>query len=162
MVGAEGSPRALDNLSRLAQRDLDAQLIVICGRNDVLRQRVTAMPSHMPIRAVGFVEHVADLMRSADLLLTKAGGLTLAEAFSCDVPVVVHDLLPGQEAGNLEFVLEHGAVEFAHGPRHLAQIVGDLIEQPARREALAARGARLARPHAAREIAANLVRRLDE
>jgi UDP-N-acetylglucosamine:LPS N-acetylglucosamine transferase len=76
--------------------------------------------------------------------------------------VVVHDLLPGQEAGNLQFVREHGAVELAHGPRDVAQVVGELIEQPARREALAARGARLARPHAASEIAANLVRRLAE
>ena len=96
MVGAEGSPRAMANLAALARTDLDAQLVVVCGRSRSLRARIEALPARMPLRALGFVEAIGDLMRSADLLVTKAGGLTLAEAFCCGIPVVVHDVLPAR------------------------------------------------------------------
>src|SRR5262249_23530187 len=99
MVGAEGSPRALHNVAYLARQPRDAQLLVISGRNEALRRQVEALG----VRAVGFVDNVAELMRAADLLVTKAGGLTLAEAFCSGIPVVIHDLLPGQEAGNLAY-----------------------------------------------------------
>jgi processive 1,2-diacylglycerol beta-glucosyltransferase len=102
---------------------------------------------------------VAELMRSADVLVTKAGGLTLAEAFCSGVPVVVHDLLPGQEAGNLAFTLRHQAVEYAPRPRQLVETVLALQADPARRTALAARGCGLARPHAAESIARGILQR---
>jgi UDP-N-acetylglucosamine:LPS N-acetylglucosamine transferase len=160
MVGAEGSPRALRNVAHLAQLDLDAQLLVICGRNEQLRQRVERLPTRMPLQAVGFVDNVAARMRTADVLVTKAGGLTLAEAFCCGVPVVVHDVLPGQEAGNLDYVLGHQAVEYAPTPTRLGQLITDLFTDAPRRVALARNGATLARPDAARQIVANLLRRL--
>jgi processive 1,2-diacylglycerol beta-glucosyltransferase len=160
MVGAEGSPRSLRNVAHLAQLDLDAQLMVICGRNEQLRRRVERLPTRMPLRAVGFVDNVAELMRAADVLVTKAGGLTLAEAFCCGVPTVVHDVLPGQEAGNLEYALGHAAVEYAPTATRLGQLVTDLYAHPARRTALARNGATLARPNAARQIVANMLERL--
>lgn len=159
MVGAEGSPRALRNVSRLVDLDLDAQVIAICGRNDALRRRLASFPGRLPLRAVGFVENVADLMRASDLLLTKAGGVTLAEAFAVGVPVVVHDVLAGQEQGNLDFVRAEGAVEVARKPDDLRRLVGGCVSDPALASALAARGARLARPGAARDIVSNVLRR---
>jgi UDP-N-acetylglucosamine:LPS N-acetylglucosamine transferase len=164
MVGAEGSPRALRNIAALASSDLDAQLIVVCGRNSELRQQVEQLPARLPLRlkTLGFVEDVAELMRSADVLVTKAGGLTLAEAFCCRVPVVIHDVLAGQEAGNLEYVLAHDAVEYALTPAMLVRAVGELASDPARRARLVERGAALARPDAARQIAANVLRRLEK
>ena len=161
MVGAEGSPRALRNVAELARSDIDAQLVVVCGRSRALRERVEALPARMPVRALGFVETISGLMRSADVLVTKAGGLTLAEAFCCGVPVVIHDVLPGQEAGNLAYVLKHGAAAYAATPLELVQIVAALAADPARRQQLAACGARLARPSAARDIAANVLARLE-
>ena len=116
MVGAEGSPRALKNIARLAQLDRDLQMLVICGRNAELRRHVEQLQTRTPLLAVGFVDNVAELMRAADVLVTKAGGLTLAEAFCCGVPIVVHDVLAGQEAGNLEYVLQRQAVEYARSP----------------------------------------------
>jgi UDP-N-acetylglucosamine:LPS N-acetylglucosamine transferase len=162
MVGAEGSPRALRNIAALASAELDAQLIVVCGRNDELRQQVEHLSARMPQRVLGFVEDVATLMRSVDVLVTKAGGLTLAEAFCCGVPVVIHDVLAGQEAGNLEYVLAHGAVEYALTPAMLVRTVGELASDPARRARLVEHGAALARPDAARQIAANVLRRLEK
>ena len=161
MVGAEGSPRSLRNVAQLAAADLqaDAQLVVVCGRNDELRQRVERLPARVPLKALGFVEDGANLMRAADLLVTKAGGLTLAEAFCCAVPVVIHDVLPGQEAGNLEYVLQHGAVAYAPRPRALIQVVAELASDARKREELGRRGAQLARPHAAAQIVENLLAR---
>ena len=159
MAGAEGSPRTLTNLAQLASAGLPAQLVVVCGKNAELRCQVERLPTRMPLKALGFVDDVADLMRAADVLVTKAGGLTLAEAFCCSVPVVIHDVLPGQETGNLEYVLQHGAVEYAPHPQALVKIVGRLVSDPARRALLAERGARLGRPDAARRIAANILER---
>jgi UDP-N-acetylglucosamine:LPS N-acetylglucosamine transferase len=135
-------------------------MIVLCGRNDELRRHIQRLPAHLPLQAFGFVDNVADLMRSADVLVTKAGGLTLAEAFCCHVPVVVHDVLAGQEAGNLEYVLSHQAVEYAAQPEALARVVTSLYADPRRRARLAERGARLARPDAAQRIACNVLQRL--
>jgi UDP-N-acetylglucosamine:LPS N-acetylglucosamine transferase len=161
MVGAEGSPNALRNLAQLAQLELDAELVVVCGRNEALRTRVAKLPARMPVRALGLVDNVAELMRSAEVLVTKAGGLTLAEAFCCGVPVIVHDVLPGQEAGNLAYVLNQRAVAYAPDARALVRAVTGLHEDSVRRSELAARGRRLARPDAAGRIARGMLARLD-
>src|SRR6266568_3453202 len=161
MVGAEGSPRALRNLACLASAGIDAQLVVICGRSEELRMQMEKLPARMPLKALGFVEDVAELMRSADVLVTKAGGLTLAEAFCCGVPVVIHDVLPGQEAGNLEYVLQECAALYAPRPTALVQVISELAADPARRFELAERGKRLARPEAAQEIVEGALARLD-
>jgi UDP-N-acetylglucosamine:LPS N-acetylglucosamine transferase len=162
MVGAEGSPRALRNLAALARSDLEAQLVVVCGRSRALRARIETLPARIPVRTLGFVETISGLMRSADVLVTKAGGLTLAEAFCCGMPVVIHDVLPGQEAGNLEYMLEHGAAAYVTTPGSLVQTIAMLAAEPVRRQQLAACGARLARPNAARDIAANILGRLGD
>ena len=160
MVGAEGSPNALRNVVGLAQLELDAQMIVICGRNQRLMRKVQRTRARIPVCALGFVGYVADLMRSADVLVTKAGGLTLAEAFCSGVAVVVHDVVPGQESGNLEYVLSQNAVVYAPSARALKQVIDGLYADPARRRMLALRGAQLARPHAAEEIATAVLARL--
>jgi processive 1,2-diacylglycerol beta-glucosyltransferase len=156
MVGAEGSPRAMRNIAALAHSGIGSELVVVCGRSQRLRRAAAALP----VTALGYVEDVANLMRSADVLVTKAGGLTLAEAFCCRVPVVVHDVVPGQETGNLEYMLEVGAVAYARSPLGLVATVRDLIERPDRRARLAACGAELARPDAAEQIAANVLSRV--
>jgi len=159
MVGAEGSPHALANIAQLAMLSLEAQMLVVCGHNSELRGQVEQLPSRLPVRAVGFVDNVAQLMHAADLLVTKAGGVTLAEAFCCGVPVVVHDVLAGQEAGNLEYVLRHEAVLDAPDAPALGRLVEELVKDPRRRAALAERGAQLARPLATQQIVRALLER---
>jgi UDP-N-acetylglucosamine:LPS N-acetylglucosamine transferase len=160
MVGAEGSPRALRSVRRMAQLEIDAQMLVVCGRNAALCEQVDALPARLSLRAIGFVEQIADLMRSSDVLITKAGGLTLAEAFCCGVPVVVYDVLHGQESGNLRYVLNQNAVVVARSPRSLGKALLRLHTDSAQRADLAAAGRRLARPDAAARIAQNLLARL--
>jgi UDP-N-acetylglucosamine:LPS N-acetylglucosamine transferase len=157
LVGAEGSPAALATVQALARLDADAQVVVACGHDARLRERVADLPHTVELRALGFVTEAALLMRSADVLVSKAGGASLAEAFCCQSAVVVADVLPGQEAGNLEYVLQRGAVDHADGPAATAALVAGLARWPSRRTELASRAAQLARPHAAAQIARRLV-----
>jgi 1,2-diacylglycerol 3-beta-galactosyltransferase len=74
--------------------------------------------------------------------------------------VVVHDVVPGQEAGNLDYVLRHGAAAHAGSPVALVATIASLVADANRREELAECGKRLARPEAAQQIAANLLARV--
>lgn len=159
MVGTEGSAKALAHLRALSEAHVDAEIVVVCGRNERLRGWVGELGGPNRVRALGFVEEIADLMLAADLLVTKPGGVTLAEAFCCHLPVLLFDPLPGQEEGNARYVIAQSAAELADSPRRLAEVAAELRWAPPRRRELAARGAELARPTAARDAADEIVRR---
>ena len=100
-------------------------------------------------------------MLACDLLVTKTGGVTLAEAFCCGLPVLAFDPLPGQEEGNARYVVERGAAELASSPAHLVELARELRHSPKRRQALAANGDLLASPGAARATADAIVARAE-
>ena len=108
---------------------------------------------------MGFVHEIAELMLAADVLVTKPGGVTLAEGFCCQLPVVAFDPLPGQEEANLAYVVSRGAAAYARSPVELSQLAAELRWSPHHRAALAARGAALARPTAATDAAGQVVER---
>jgi len=87
---------------------------------------------------LGYSHDVPRLMRAADLLVTKAGPGTLAEASIAEVPVVVYDFVPGQERGNLDYVRTNGigvvALTTSDVVRSVRRIVTNLERLTAMRE----------------------------
>jgi processive 1,2-diacylglycerol beta-glucosyltransferase len=160
MAGTEGSPEALAHLEAVARTPLDADMLIVCGRNRRLLKRVQRLHGVNPIVPLGFVKDVADLMVASDVLLTKTGGVSLAEAFCCGLPVLAFDPLPGQEEGNARFVVASGAAELAESPAQLAALVGELRWSAGRRETLATNGYILAAPGAAAAAARAIVERI--
>lgn len=159
MAGTEGSPAALAHLRAVAATPLDAEILVVCGRNRRLLRQAERLDGANVVRPLGYVEHVAELMVASDLVLTKTGGVTLAEAFCCGLPVLAFDPLPGQEEGNARYVVARGAAELATSPEHLAELTRALRWDAPRRERLADNGRRLASPRAAEATARAIVER---
>ena len=60
------------------------------------------------MHVLGFTDKIPEYFRAVDLLVTKAGPGTLAEANAAQLPVVVYDYVPGQERGNVDFVRHNG------------------------------------------------------
>jgi len=85
------------------------QTIVVCGRNAELRREVAAQDRKHPTHVMGFVSNMNELMAVADLVITKPGGLTTSEAMASNLPMVVVNPIPGQEAANSDFLLQAGA-----------------------------------------------------
>lgn len=160
MAGAEGSPAALAHLGAVARTPLDADILVVCGRNRRLFRRIERLEGVNSIVPLAFVENIAELMVASDVLLTKPGGVTLAEAFCSRLPVLAFDPLPGQEEGNARYAEACGAAELASSPSQLASLATELRWSPERRGALAAAGQELVTPGAAMDTAQAIVRRI--
>ncbi|MBB6628979.1 GtrA family protein [Nocardioides sp. KIGAM211] len=90
--------------------------VVVCGTNQGLRRRVLGLPGAV---ALGWVDDMASLMRSCDVVVQNAGGLTSLEARQCGLPVLTYRSLPGHGRTNNAALAAAGWAAWAHGPRDL-------------------------------------------
>jgi 1,2-diacylglycerol 3-beta-galactosyltransferase len=98
------------------------------------------------------------LMGAADAIVTKAGPGTISEVLIVGLPIILSGYVPGQEDGNITYVVDNGLGTFAEEPERIAAIVQDWLRpgNPALVE-MAGRARRLGRPNAAFEIAGRIL-----
>jgi len=113
---------------------------------------LTRLARGTSIRVLGYVEDVRRLMAAADLLVTKAGGMTLAEAMAAELPMLLYGSLPGQERRNERFASRAGIALAARSRRDLRRLLERALGEPALLEHLRDGSRRLRRPDATRRI----------
>lgn len=135
------------------------QLLVVCGQDQAARRRLerVAQTSPMPLRVFGFIDYMADLMAASDVVVSKAGGLTVSESLARGKPLVLYHVIPGQERLNAEYVARHGAAVIAHRPAEVAQAVRRFAEDAAYAQAMHRAAQSLSRPWAAEEIVSQAI-----
>ena len=158
--GGDGLGRMPALARGIAHCGLPLQLVVIAGRNRGLVDRLSRepWPSGVSVEVRGFVDNMVDWMHAADLIVTKAGPGTIMEALAAGLPILLHGYLPGQEEGNLRYLIEHDLGNYAERPEAIAARVAHWLA-PEQAEALLAwrrRALSAARPAAALDIAAAL------
>jgi processive 1,2-diacylglycerol beta-glucosyltransferase len=155
MAGGNGVGPIEEVYQALLRVAVPLNLVVVAGRNAAAKERLAALsppPCHR-VKLLGFTRQVDELMRAADLVVTKPGGLTVAEALAVGLPLVIVDPVPGQEERNSDYLLESGAAVKCNHPPTLAHKLTALLHDPARLAALRARARRLGRPRAAFDVA---------
>jgi 1,2-diacylglycerol 3-beta-galactosyltransferase len=161
MAGGEGGGKLLSCSLALARARLPIFMVVVCGRNETLRQRLheASVQLPTPMQVLGFTGKIPQYMRAADLLVTKAGPGTLAEANAAQLPVVVYDYVPGQERGNLDFVRRNdlGIVATANNAE-VVRAVRALQGSPERLARIRRNQAEVAPQRSSRQIAALIAR----
>lgn len=132
-----------------------ADLVVVCGKNELLRARAEQAARDLPghVRVVGFVDPIVELLRGADVVVTKPGGLTTSECLALGKATVFYEAAPGQESANARFAADLGAGVAAGSPEAAGHAAARLVRDPAARAALAARARRVGRPRAALDVA---------
>lgn len=151
--GGEGMGPLGQVVRLLAGQRPEAHIAVITGRNRALYRELTEINLPVPIQIEGFIDNMEVWMRAADILVTKAGPNSLAEAFLAGLPLVLYAALPGQEEGNVGHVVENGAGIWAPLPRMAARSVLQLLNDPEKRKTMAKKSQALARPFATEQIA---------
>ena len=140
-----------------------SQAVVICGRNEELKERLDRLARELPaasnvsIKAVGYTTEMDEYMAASDLLLGKPGGLTTSEALARGLVMVIVNPIPGQEERNSDHLLEEGAAIRCNNLPVLAYKIDRLLDDGARFDRMREAARRLARPRAAQEIVSRLL-----
>ncbi|AES91656.1 monogalactosyldiacylglycerol synthase [Medicago truncatula] len=130
MGGGEGMGPVKKTAKALAESLYDkenekpiGQIVVICGRNKNLVASVEAIEWKIPVKVRGFETIMAKWMGACDCIISKAGPGTIAEALIRGLPIILNDYIPGQEKGNVPYVVNNGAGVFTRSPKETARIV---------------------------------------
>lgn len=131
-------------------------LTVTVGRDEALRAQLeqVAAAAGRPLEIHGWTPHMPELLMTHHVLIGKAGGATVQEAIAARTPMLLTQIVPGQEEGNAQLLLQNRCGELCETPDALAAAIN---------RAFAADGAvwrdweqniaRLSRPDAALRIA---------
>lgn len=132
-VGGLG-PIACQLSKKLNDLDISngSQMIIICGHNkgmsDDLKSKLKET-NKLKVVIKGFVDNIDEFMSASDCLITKAGPGTIAEAMIRGLPLVLSYFLPGQEYGNIPYVVQGGfGVYTGNRPKKIADAVGNLFQ----------------------------------
>jgi processive 1,2-diacylglycerol beta-glucosyltransferase len=138
------------------------QVTITAGRDAALKERLESLAQGAPaqVEVLGWTNRVPELLMTHHVVIGKAGGATTQESINAHCPMIVNQVVPGQEEGNWELLRRHEAGALAPTPHAISQqLHAAFADEGAQwrrwREGLR----RLARPSAAREIASHVLAR---
>ena len=132
MAGSHGAVGRLPDVVRtLGRLPGPVQAIVVAGHDTALVDRLHRLAAGTAIRVQGYADDVRALMAAADVLVTKAGGMTLAEAMAAELPMVLYGSLPGQEQRNERFAARAGIALAARSRGELGRLLERVLTEPA-------------------------------
>ena len=152
-AGKDRAPAAVERLLRIG----GLHLTVTVGRDEELRARLeeVARDAGREIEIHGWTDRMPELVMSHHLLIGKAGGATVQEAIAARTPMLITQVVPGQEEGNARLLFQNGCGALCETPEVLAaQVHGLFANDAAEWKRWEANIARISKPDAARAIAA--------
>ena len=151
--GGDGMGPLEKTAHAIASAGLNAALVIISGHNRRLKARLETSSWPLSTFIYGFVRDMPDFMQAADVLVTKAGPGTISESFIAGLPIIMYSRMPGQEDGNVTYVVDEGAGVWAPTPEEVVDALHNWLNNPASRQKAVDACLRMAMPNAAREIA---------
>jgi processive 1,2-diacylglycerol beta-glucosyltransferase len=146
-------------VERMLNLNSDAQTVVVCGRNDELKQRIVQLVDGRSARfkVLGYTDEMHKLMKTADIFIGKPGGITTSEAIACGLPMCVVSPIPGQEERNSDHLLEEGIAVKCNDLTTLPFKLERLLEDPDRLARMKFNALRFAKPNASATIVDTLL-----
>jgi processive 1,2-diacylglycerol beta-glucosyltransferase len=134
---------------------LPLQVLAVAGRNRELQQRLEDLKSKLvlDLHPLGWTENIPELMAVADLLITKPGGLTSAEALASQLPMLLTSPIPGPEERHVRYLEQRGAAVHAETLEEVPRRVSELFSSLERLREMRRQARELARPGAAFALA---------
>ena len=133
MSGAFGILKDIKEICEFfANMETPVQTIVVCGKDKNLYRSISEIVSKAKNTMVhfGYVNNVEELMSASDIIITKAGGLTVSESLSKHLPLIIYKPIPGQEEKNSVFLLKNGCAFIANSPQEIQKITYTILNHP--------------------------------
>lgn len=155
MGGGQGLGPVKTIVRSLEKVRFPLQEIIVTGTNkklfNSLKKKIKKYKKK--ILLFSYVDNINELMAVADLIITKPGGITTAEALAKKLPMLIVKPIPGQEANNTRYLTEKEAAIKIDKPREINFIIEDLLAHPAKLNQLRESASRISRPDASLDTA---------
>jgi processive 1,2-diacylglycerol beta-glucosyltransferase len=133
----------------------DIQIVVITGKNKkLLRDLEKRKPFYKKkLVVLGFIDNVHEVMAISDLLITKPGGITTAEALTKGLPMIIVKPIPGQEFSNTSYLVKNGTAIKIEKEKEILPLIERLLMNPKIIRDMRAKALEIARPNSSFDIA---------
>jgi UDP-N-acetylglucosamine:LPS N-acetylglucosamine transferase len=140
----------------LVRGELDVQAIFLAGKNEELRKEAEEIASRakFPVKVIGYSDEIEKLMQSANIMVSKLGGLTTFEALACRLPIIADGITPPmpQEAGTVKLIERKGAGILLRHPSEIVATIHSLTTDRERYSKMRAATAGLTMPNSTEQI----------
>jgi processive 1,2-diacylglycerol beta-glucosyltransferase len=162
MGGSHGIGPFVDILKMLDKMDERLQSIVVCGRNKKLKKRLSSFKPNLikDVKIFDYVDNIDEMMTVSDILITKPGGITITEALTKKIPMIIYNAIRGQESENYSFLVENNAALQCRNLKDLKDELTELLQKTNKKKQLINNSSRLSRPNAASEVIGEILKRI--
>jgi UDP-N-acetylglucosamine:LPS N-acetylglucosamine transferase len=140
----------------LVRGELDVQAIFLAGKNEDLRREAEelAKSAKFPVKVIGYSDEIEKLMQSANVMVSKLGGLTTFEALACRLPIIADATTPPmpQEAGTVKLIARRGAGIMLEKASDIVPTIRSLTGDSRRYRDMKAATAGLSNPNSTEQI----------
>ncbi len=162
MGGGSGIGPLCEVADILDKSGLDLQVVVVCGKNRKLYNRLSTRKFKRHFRIFPYIEDIYKLMEFVDIIITKPGGITTSEALSKNVAMIILKPIPGQEENNAKFLLDNGLAVKADTVEQVGQLVRGLLTDAGLLERLKSKGKYFSKPDASLNISKLILESLEK
>lgn len=152
-IGGGNIPQIFKELVR---GELDVQAIFLAGKNEELKKEAEeiAKTAKFPVKVIGYSDEIEKIMQSANVMVSKLGGLTTFEALACRLPIIADTTTPPmpQEAGTVNMVADRGAGILLEKPADIVAAIQNLVNDSKKYAAMKAATVNLAIPNSTQKI----------
>lgn len=128
---------------------LPLELLVVTGRNRGLYRRLKNKRFNLPVHVYGKVDNISELMAVSDVIITKAGGVTVSELLASGLPAILWDIIPGQEEANADYLVNAGAAIKINNTDDIKDVMGKMVFSPGMRHSMYKNSKKMGKPNSA-------------
>jgi processive 1,2-diacylglycerol beta-glucosyltransferase len=160
MGGGQGLGPIKTIIKSLEKLSSSIQEIIVTGSNkklyNSLKRKIKKYKNK--ILLFGYADNINELMAISNIIISKPGGVTSAEALAKHLPMIIVKPIPGQEVNNTAYLTEKEAAIKIDDPKKTNLIIEDLLSHPAKLGHLRESASRISKPNASLDIARLLLR----
>ncbi|MCE7793283.1 glycosyltransferase [Salipaludibacillus sp. CUR1] len=157
--GGMGLTNYVNILKALETLPEPVQILCMVGHNQGVKQRIINQKSKHKVKVIGFTDQFLLYLRASDGLISKAGGVTMAEALACEIPIVIFSTVPGHEEHNSDYLTSAGAAIRTTRYKELPQMIEKVLYEASMYETLKSGARLLKKPEATSHIIQEILAR---